>query len=398
MGCSDSKSREPLAPGLDMNKNKTPPLGKQEYGYTEHTFNARWENTQQHLGSGGFSEVYLVKNRKSGKLAAAKIMHKRKMDDEDMKSVLDEVNIMRQLKHPNVVEFIDYFDEATEMYVVIEYCKGGTVFDRVIKKDHYSEKEARDLINIFLQTLKFCHERDIVHRDIKPENMLMVDENDDADVKLADFGLSIHLPNGELCMHACGTPNYIAPEMITKVGYSKPVDMWAVGCIAFILLGGYAPFDCEDSDPESMRALYRSIRKGQYTFDYDFDKVSDEAKHLIKGLLCVDVKKRLTVHQALDHPWVKRAGSELAARNLDQNLKTFKRFLAKRKFKGAVRGVIASNKFKNLIAGIRKGANTDKEMNAVREDVFGKDGENDEGATTPKLDTSANDVEIKGLE
>ena len=194
----------------------------------------------------------------------------------------------------------------------------------------------------------------------------MSSTTDDAEVKVADFGLSIHLPDNKLCMHACGTPNYIAPEMIFKTGYSKPVDMWAVGCIAFILLGGYLPFDTGDSsdDPHNNK-LYALIKSGKFEFNEDYWRhVSDEAKGLISGLLTVDPVKRLTVEQALDHPWVKRAGSELAARSLAHNLKNFKAFMARRKFKAAVKGVIATNKFKHLIQSIGAAAKQENEDNA----------------------------------
>lgn len=380
----------------DSNSNTGLPASEM-YGYVEHTFASRWENTKKNLGSGGFSEVYLVKNRKTGQLAAAKMMSKKDMDQTDKDAVVAEVNFMRKLQHPNIVQFIDYFDEDEYMYVIIEYLAGGTLFDRVSSKATYNEKEARDLVFIFLSSLKFCHDRDIVHRDIKPENMLMASDDDDANVKLADFGLSIHLPNGEKCMHACGTPNYIAPEMLTRpaVGYTKPVDMWAVGCIAYILLGGYAPFDVYGEDKESMRKLYSMIKKGQYEFDpEEWDPVSEEAKSLIRGLLCVDLKKRLTVDQAIAHPWVQRAGDELAARNLDKNLKTFRKFLAKRKFKAAVRGIIAANKFKSIIESLTKSSGEiDNEKEMKKEGLTGE--EQKETQAIPDAATQAADVDVK---
>jgi serine/threonine protein kinase len=296
---------------------------------------------------------------------------------------MEEVHIMRQLQHPNIVKFIDMFDEQDKMYVIMEYLAGGALFDRVVSKDHYSEKDARDLVYIFLSSLKFMHERDIVHRDIKPENLLMSSTSDDADVKIADFGLSIHLPNGELCFHPCGTPNYIAPEMLTKKGYSKPVDMWAVGCIAFILLGGYCPFDTGPED-RGNKKLYSLIKEGRFSFDPSFwGGVSEEAKNLISGLLRVDPRKRLTVEQALQHPWVVRAGSELAARNLQENLKNFKAFLGKRKFKAAVTSVMATNKFKSLLSG-RKSSQDDLSQEispSEKADILPDDA--DEGGTSP---------------
>ena len=377
MGCSGSKLQKkyaaernnPMGTGLASNDNRRNSNDTESDGYVEHTFDKRWdyvkdpENRGQpkELGSGGFSTVYLVRNRKTSKLAAVKVMKKSDMDDEDKQSVLDEVNIMRKLQHPNIVQFIDFFDEELNMYAVIEYLEGGTMFDRVVKKESYNEKDARDLVYIFLSSLKYCHSKDIVHRDIKPENILMASNDDDADVKIADFGLSIHLPNGELCYRGCGTPNYLAPEMLKNIGYSKPVDMWAVGCIAFILLGGYAPFDCDGEDPASLKKLYSTIKKGDVVFEKEyFGHVSIEAKHLITSLLNVDPSERLTVDDALKHPWIMRAGNELAGRNLQKSLKIFIAFRAKRKFKGVVKGIIATNKFKNIIKSIGAAAKIEK--------------------------------------
>jgi calcium/calmodulin-dependent protein kinase I len=372
MGCVNSTAA--------LSSSSNPVNAGTEMVYLEHSFARRWsdvpESTSDNpsikvkpktlLGKGGFSSVYLIRHNKTGVNAAVKVNEKKSMSEDDIKTVNEEVRIMRMLQHPNIVKFIDVFDEKEHIYVVIEYLEGGALFDRVVEKEFYSEKDARDLIFVFLSALKFCHDRDIVHRDIKPENLLMSSKSDDADVKIADFGLSIHLPNGQLCQHACGTPNYIAPEMIGKKGYSKPVDMWAVGCIAFILLGGYLPFDTDDTDDPHKKKLYSMIKKGAFEFEFDpFDTVSSEAKDLIRGLLTVDPAKRLTVEKALEHSWVKRAGSELAARNLASNLKRFKAFMAKRKFKGAVKGVIATNKFKSLVRSI-KSASSDGDIERAR--------------------------------
>jgi len=363
MGCANSSAR-----GAAAAPNASNAGGEV---YVEHNFDTRWEYPypKVKLGEGAFSQVYLVTNRKTGLQAAAKVMKKSKMNKDDVKAVYEEARIMRQLQHPNIVKFIDIFDEKEYMYVIIEFLEGGALFDRVVEKDHYSERDARDLVFIFLSSLKFCHDRDIVHRDIKPENMLLSSATDDSSVKIADFGLSIHLPDNKLCMHACGTPNYLAPEMIFRTGYSKPVDMWAVGCIAFILLGGYLPFDTGDSstDPHNNK-LYALIKTGKFEFSEEYWKhVSDEAKGLISGLLTVDPSKRLTVEQALDHSWVKRASSELAARSLEANLKNFKAFMARRKFRGAVKGVIATNKFKSLIKSIGAAAKAENAENANSE-------------------------------
>jgi serine/threonine protein kinase len=250
MGCCASADDKLLA----GSSSKTPEIPSGFRQSDSKGLSSAWDFVgDEKLGSGAFGDVYLIKNRDTGRLAAVKVQKKSGMQEEDKLAVLEEVRIMKLLKHRNIVQFIDFFDEEDNMYVVIEYLAGGTMFDRVVKKDHYNEKEARDLIYIFLKAVQHCHDRNVIHRDIKPENMLMVSESDDADVKLADFGLSILLEEGQMCDTPCGTPCYVSPEMISQpVKYSKPADMWAVGCIAFILLGGYPPFTFDDESRSSM--------------------------------------------------------------------------------------------------------------------------------------------------
>ena len=369
MGCSASKDGQD--PSVD---NAT---------YLSHDFNVRWDldlSEKNKLGEGGFSDVYRVKSKRDGSEYAVKIMEKAGMHKDDVESVYEEVRIMKLLQHPNIVKFIDFFDEGGKMYVVLEFLQGGALFDRVVERSKYSEGDARDLIYIFLTTLKFCHDHDIVHRDIKPENLLLASESNDFDVKIADFGLSAHVPKGKTLQQVCGTPQYLAPEMLGKnVAYSKPVDMWAVGCIAFILLGGYQPFD----DPnDNLKEIYNQIRKGKFEFKYGFKRVSNEAKELIRALLTVNPQERMTVEQALAHPWVTRAKSELAARNLEESLVSFQKFFGKRKFKGAVKGIIAANRMKKLLGGARSAAAEDAKTGT---DTSAKTGETSEKEISVEL-------------
>jgi calcium/calmodulin-dependent protein kinase I len=185
--------------------------------------------------------------------------------------------------------------------------------------------------------------------------------NDDADVKLCDFGLSITLVDGQQDKQICGTPQYIAPEMILQQGYGKTVDLWAVGCLTYILLAGIPPFmedtivppkPGESSDPYTN--LWKAIITGDYSFpDESFKFVSPEAIDLIQGLLQTDPRKRLTVDQALGHKWVRHDGDNLAARHLGDNLRKFKAFRGRMKLRGIVKGIIAVNRFKAAL-GVKK--------------------------------------------
>jgi serine/threonine protein kinase len=337
--------------------------------YVEHEFAKRWEVEKVNLAEGGFGKVHLMKNRKTGILAAAKCTEryrigyndygeKQKFVNEDcLNAARIEIDILRSLRHPNIVNFIDYFEEEKGTIMMMEYLSGGELLDRVIAKSTYSERDARDLIYIFLKALKFCHDHDVVHRDIKPENLMLVSEDDDSLIKLIDFGLSRRLPKGQLCYDfAHGTEVYKAPEWINRQGYGKSVDMWAAGCLAFILLCGEAPFDHPDRNDRSetrFDVAHQQIRKGAHRMGGQYKRVSPEAKDLISGLLCVDVETRLTVDQALEHPWVNKAAGELAARNLDKSLKILTASRTK-KFKSVVHGVIFQQRLGKLGSGSKK--------------------------------------------
>ena len=228
--------------------------------YVEHVLESRWTLGKE-LGRGAFGRVVLGTNKTiAGKFAAIKIMSKQAMTEEDIAAACREIEIMRKLQHPNIVKFYDFFDEGGNLYVVLEYLKGGELFARVQKRDHYSEKDARDLVFILLSALKHMHDLGIVHRDLKPENLLMAGESD-ADVKIADFGFATYAQDDTLT-ETCGSPAYVAPEVLTGGPYGKSADMWSLGVITYILLGGYAPFDGGGADPDNV-----SGRPPPFVFD-----------------------------------------------------------------------------------------------------------------------------------
>jgi calcium/calmodulin-dependent protein kinase I len=201
--------------------------------------------------------------------------------------------------------------------------------------------------------------------DLKPENLLLTSKSDDANLKIADFGFAIRTGNGNMLSTQCGTPGYIAPEILENKPYGKltylcslpekltfdvtilgkAVDMWSIGVITYILLGGYPPFH-----DDNMRNLFKKIRKGDFVFHPEYWKnVSEDAKALIRGLLTVDVNKRLTADDVLKHSWLQTDDAVLAAINLDSNLAEFRKFHATRKFRSAAKAVIAINRMKALL-------------------------------------------------
>eukprot|EP01039_Chlorochromonas_danica_P001280 gene1280-1398_t len=312
-----------------------------------HTFTARYKLGDV-LGEGGYSIVKLGISNVDKKKVAVKIVAKNGLSRADEESLREEVKILSALTHPNIVRAYDFFEEEKSFYVILEYLDGGELFDRIVKKTFYNEKEARDLVVILLRALKYLHDRNIVHRDLKPENLLMTSKDDDANVKLADFGFAAECTECNLTVQ-CGTPGYIAPEIISGKPYGKPVDMWSFGVIFYILLGGYPPFQ-DDNE----HALMRKITRGEYQFHKDYwGSVSDEAKDLIRGLLTVDMNQRLTIDQALSHSWVKAADETLAARNLESNLAELRKYQATRKLRAGVKAVIAINRMRNLVGSQR---------------------------------------------
>ena len=166
---------------------------------------------------------------------------------------------MRSVDHPNIVKLYDFFDEKRYYYMAIELMEGGELFERIVKKTFYNEKEARDLIRILLDALAYLHHRHIVHRDLKPENLLLKSPYNDFDIKLADFGFAKKV-NGKSLDTQCGTPGYVAPEILKGAKYGTEVDMWSCGVIVYILLGGYPPFH-----DDNHAILYRKIKAADYT-------------------------------------------------------------------------------------------------------------------------------------
>jgi len=264
--------------------------------------------------------------------------------------IMQEVSILQTLHHPNIVALHDFFEEPKSYFIVLEKMTGGELFDRVVAKQFYSEREARDVFKIILNAVDYMHGMNVAHRDIKPENLLLVSRDDDALVKLADFGFATPCDNdanhgmGSLRTQ-CGTSSYVAPEVLNRQYYGTKSDMWSAGIILYILLGGYPPF-IEETD----RELYQKIRCGDFEFHQAFwGDISEEAKSLISSLLEVDPKKRLSAKEALNNMWIQCDDRLLEEKDLTtSNFCNLKRFNAIRKVKAAVHSLIAMNRLQFL--------------------------------------------------
>lgn len=296
------------------------------------------------LGKGAFSEVKEGTSLKDQKSFAIKIVTKSKLTTEDEAALKDEIAILQSLHHDHIIRLYDVFSEERFYYLVTERMMGGELFDRIVAKAYYNEAEARDTCKIIFEAMAYCHNKQIAHRDLKPENLLLMSEHSDSEIKLADFGFAKKTINDRCLTTQCGTPGYVAPEILEGTPYGTKSDMWSLGVIVYILLGGYPPFI-----EENQRELFRKIRRGQYEFHEEYwGGVSKDAKDLISSLLTVDPDKRISATDALRNKWMVGDAAALAANDLGVNLTELRKFNAKRKFKAAAMAVIAQNKITSL--------------------------------------------------
>lgn len=203
------------------------------------TYFGKYYNNLKVIGKGTFAKVILSKRNIDNKDFAIKTFDKKsimssKSANRTRVGLINEISIMRNLNHPSVIKLYEVYEGEYHVYLVLELLKGGELFDRIIKKGHYSEKDAAILISKLLWALEYIHERGIMHRDIKPENLILKDENE-YDIKLADFGLAEKVDKKELLFKRCGTPGYVAPEVLEDKKYDTKVDVYSAGVILYIL-------------------------------------------------------------------------------------------------------------------------------------------------------------------
>ncbi|KAI8464277.1 MAG: kinase-like domain-containing protein [Monoraphidium minutum] len=255
------------------------------------------------VGVGGFAVVKRGRDKVTGEQVAIKVVDKSRYAAGD-NSLEREIQVLCKVDHPNCIKLYAVYITQRKVYIVTELVTGGELLDRVTEKGNYTEKDAANLIRQILSGVAYLHGKGIVHRDLKLENMVMLNERDDSPVKIADFGLSKFFSADNVLSTMCGSPQYVAPEVL-GVGdgvkeYSPAVDMWSVGVILFILLSGYSPFD-DDNDA----VLFEKIKSGNYDDDDPiWETVSPEGKDIVGQLLTVDAANRLSAEEALRHPWV----------------------------------------------------------------------------------------------
>jgi len=297
------------------------------------------------LGSGAFATVKEGTGRDTNIKYAIKIFEKKNLSNLDTEALTIEINILKTLHHSHIIKLYNVYDESKHYYLITELVVGGELFDRIVSKKQYTEKEARDVCMILFGALDYCHERRVVHRDLKPENLLLLNNESDTDLKLADFGFAKCVPKDGKLLTGCGTPRYVAPEIIAGCGHDTKVDMWSIGVIIYILLSGYAPFG---GKPRSV--LFERILRGKFNFHEQYWKnISICAKDLIKQLLTTNPNKRINAHDALKHEWMSR--DDLCDKQM--NLDMLKAFQANRKFRAAANAVSAVKKLTTAACMLR---------------------------------------------
>jgi calcium/calmodulin-dependent protein kinase I len=224
----------------------------------------------------------------------------------------------------------------------MELLEGGTLLENIVAKDHYSEKDAAEILKVIITGINGCHELNVVHRDMKPENIMATKKSSDVpDFKITDFGLSVVLPPEGYVTGTLGTREYLAPEMIVHKNYGTSVDMWSIGCIAYTLLCGFHPFSDNETVP-----LYTQIVTGKWQFFEEGISLSDSAKDFVSQLLTLEPTERMTAKQALLHPFILRSHEVASREPLKGSKIRLRDYIAKQKLRSAREAILAVNRLK----------------------------------------------------
>jgi len=297
---------------FDLPKSQVQQIGKYEIG--------------KQIGTGSFAKVHLSVDTVSGEKYAMKIIDKKRFQmnskgqPREGKCSLEEVNILKRLNHPNIIKVVEAIDTEDALYIILDLVTGGDLLDKMVELGHeFPEDRSKAIFLQMVAALLYLHSVGIVHRDLKPENILLVNKMDDR-VKLTDFGLSRIVGEGDFMQTVCGTPSYVAPEVISKMkqsspkGYGKEVDVWSLGVILFMLLCGEPPFDKRKPTP-----ILEQVAKGEYKIPARV-VLSADARELISQLLQVDPKKRITLENIAIHPWIVGRGQRLISPQESQTI------------------------------------------------------------------------------
>jgi calcium-dependent protein kinase len=324
----------------------------------------------QALGTGSYGEVRTVVHKLTGQERAVKVFRKTPEELKSYEKVLNEIEILKKLHHPCIIQILEYFEDDKRLYIVMEKCSGGELFDAITKNKNLSENTAALICKQLFSAVAYMHGHSIMHRDLKPENILLEENDDFVNIKIIDFGTAVEFSALQRFDELVGSPFYVAPEVVNN-NYSHECDMWSCGVLLFILLSGYPPFDGKNNAEILNRA-----KKGKFSFDKPiWQDVSTLAKDLISKLLTTS-SKRLSANDALLHPWVAAMGSypepqRALIHTLKSNLTNFQ---SRTKLHNAISSFISSqvisNKDTRELREIFKSLDTNGDGKLSREELL----------------------------
>lgn len=260
----------------------------------------------EELGSGQFAIVRKCKEKSSGSEYAAKFIKKRRLSSSrrgvSREEIEREITILREIQHSNIITLHDIFENKTDVILILELVSGGELFDFLAEKESLTEEEATQFLKQILDGVHYLHSKRIAHFDLKPENIMLLDKNvPNPRIKLIDFGIAHQIKAGNEFKNIFGTPEFVAPEIVNYEPLGLEADMWSIGVITYILLSGASPFL-----GETKQETLTNISGVNYDFDEEyFSNTSELAKDFIRRLLVKDPKKRMTIDDSLQHPWIK---------------------------------------------------------------------------------------------
>uniref|UniRef100_A0A8C7CB68 CaM kinase-like vesicle-associated protein n=1 Tax=Oncorhynchus kisutch TaxID=8019 RepID=A0A8C7CB68_ONCKI len=284
-----------------------------------------------------FCEIFRAKDKNTLKMFTCKKFLK-KDGRKVRKAAKNEILILKMVKHHNILQLVDVFETRKEYFLFLELATGREVFDWILDQGYYSERDTSNVVRQVLEAVAYLHSQRIVHRNLKLENLVYFNRLKHSKIVISDFHLA-KLENG-LIKDPCGTPEYLAPEVVGRQRYGRPVDCWAIGVIVYILLSGNPPFydEMEDDDYDNHdKNLFLKILSGDYEFDSPYwDDISDSAKSLVASLMEVEQDQRLTAQEAINHEWI--SGNAASNKNIrDGVCGQIEKNFAKAKWKKAVR-------------------------------------------------------------
>lgn len=321
------------------------------------------------MGSGAFATVRKVIHKQTNNARALKII--KKNPKQDSSRMYLEVDILKKLIHPNIMQIYEFYEDKRNFYIITEFCEGGELFDKIVEKGSFGEEEAAGVMKQLVSAINYIHSNKIVHRDLKPENILL-DTKKKNIIKIIDWGTArfFDKDKNKKMNKISGTPYYIAPEVLAEK-YDEKCDIWSCGVIMYILLCGYPPFNGE-TDNE----ILSKIKSGKFTFpDEEWATISNDAKNLITNMLEFDSKKRFSAIECLNHSWFNANNTTVVDNNLTKRaLTNMKKFHAERKLQQAsltyIVNHLMSKEDKNELLEVFNKFDTDHDGVLSKEEIF----------------------------